>query len=178
MGGKHFRYLGDSYLHPIVPKSQKKNLSKKRKQQAEQPKIIIAGMTKFLECTVDLEGSILAGKSTSIIFSSLNLKYLLGLLNSKLMTSYYQSIFGGNKMQGGYLRIGPPQLRQLPIRTIDFDDPTDRARHDQMVQLVGRMLDLHQQLAEAKVPQAKTVLQLQIEATDGKLISWYMSCII
>ena len=50
-----------------------------------------------------------------------------------------------------------------------MEDPTDKARHDQMVTLVERMLELHKQLAEAKTPQAKTVLQRQIEATDRQI---------
>ena len=50
-----------------------------------------------------------------------------------------------------------------------MEDPTDKARHDQMVTLVERMLELHKHLAEAKTPQPKTVLQRQIEATDRQI---------
>ena len=53
------------------------------------------------------------------------------------------------------------------MRTIDFDDPTDKAYHDQMVALVERMLDLHQQ--HPQTPQAKTILKRQIEATDREI---------
>ena len=35
-----------------------------------------------------------------------------------------------------------------------------------MVALVERMLALHKQLADAKTPQAKNILQQQIEVTD------------
>jgi hypothetical protein len=38
-----------------------------------------------------------------------------------------------------------------------------------MVPLVEKMLDLHQQLAAAKMPQAKTMLQRQVEATDRQI---------
>jgi hypothetical protein len=168
-GQKQFRYLGNSYLRPIVPSNLKNSLPKKRKQQAEQAKIIIAGMTKSLECAIDPQGSILAGKSTSVVFSSIDLRYLLGLLNSRLIDFYYKSIFGGNKMQGGYLRIGPPQLRQLPVRTIDLSDPTDKAQHDQLVGLVERMLDLHKQLVKVKVPQTQALLRRQIRAIDQQI---------
>ena len=41
--------------------------------------------------------------------------YLLGILNSQLMNHYVQMRFMGNRLSGGYMRIGPPQLRQLPI---------------------------------------------------------------
>lgn len=52
---------------------------------------------------------------------------------------------------------------------IDFTNPTDKSRHDQMVTLVERMLALHKQLAAAKTPQANTVLERQIEATDRQI---------
>jgi hypothetical protein len=60
-------------------------------------------------------------------------------------------------------------IQLLPIRTIDFYDPADKVRHDCMVELVGQMLDLHKQLAEAKEPQTKTVLQRQVETTDRQI---------
>jgi hypothetical protein len=38
-----------------------------------------------------------------------------------------------------------------------------------IVELVKRMLDLQKQLADARVPQAQTLLQRQIEATDRQI---------
>ena len=52
---------------------------------------------------------------------------------------------------------------------INFSDPADRARHDQMVELVQRMLELHKRLAEAKTPLDRTTLQRQIVATDKQI---------
>jgi hypothetical protein len=60
-------------------------------------------------------------------------------------------------------------IKQLPIRTINFDDPADAARHDKMVGLVERMLALHQKLAGATVPTDKQLYQRQIEATDRQI---------
>ena len=60
-------------------------------------------------------------------------------------------------------------VSQIPIRTIDFSDPADVARHDRMVSLVEQMLALHKQLPEARTPHEKTALQRQIEATDGQI---------
>ena len=53
--------------------------------------------------------------------------------------------------------------------SIDFTSPTDVARHDQMVALVERMLDLHKRVAAEQMPHVKTVLQRQIEATDRQI---------
>lgn len=114
-GKKPMRYLGKTYLHPVIIKSDR--LPTKRLQQAKQSKIVVSGMTQRLECALDWEGSFLPGKSTSIIFSSqmCDLYYLLGVLNSRLISFYFKSFFGGNSLKGDYLRIGSPQLRQLPI---------------------------------------------------------------
>jgi hypothetical protein len=114
-GKKPMRYLGKSYRHPVIGEGDQ--LPTKRLQQAQQSKIIVSGMTKRLECAIDAKGTILAGKSTVIIlpFQGDDLYYLLGVLNSRLMSFYFRSYFGGNSLQGGYLRVGAPQIRQMPI---------------------------------------------------------------
>lgn len=142
-GEKRLRYLGATYLHPAIPQNLTQHLPQKRHQQATQPKLLIAGMTKQLECAIDLKGEILAGKSTSIITamsSDINLCYLLGLLNSRLVNLDFTHCFGGNRLQGGYFRIAPPQLKQIPIPLLDNRD--DRHRHDRMVALVEQLLRL------------------------------------
>jgi len=92
-------------------------------------------------------------------------------LNSRLITFYYKTVFGGNKLQGGYLRIGPPQLRSIPIYPINFDDSNDKANHDKMVKLVDRMLILHKQLNDVKISQDKILIQRQIDKTDREIDS-------
>jgi hypothetical protein len=75
----------------------------------------------------------------------------------------------GTTLRGGYVRFWTQFIQQLPIRTIDFDNPSDKAMHDKMVNLVERMLDLHKKLAAAKVPDEKTKIQRQITATDSAI---------
>ena len=60
-------------------------------------------------------------------------------------------------------------LKSLPIRAIDFADAADKARHDEMVKLVERMLDLHKRLAQARTAQDTASLQRQITATDKQI---------
>jgi hypothetical protein len=93
--------------------------------------------------------------------------YILGLLNSKVLDFYLKRI--STTLRGGFFRYFTQYIEQLPIRPINFDDPADRARHEQMVALVERMLDLHRQAAHPGPPQAKTVLQRQIAATDRQI---------
>jgi hypothetical protein len=60
-------------------------------------------------------------------------------------------------------------LKRLPIRTINFSNPTDKDRHDKMVDLVDQTLTLHKHLAAAKTPDEKTRLHRQIDATDQQI---------
>jgi hypothetical protein len=141
-GQKPLRYLGQVYHHPYIAAAHGGKLPAKRYQQATQPKIIVAGLSQRLECAIDRTGSVLAAKSTSIIWQAetLDLRYLLGLLNSQLLSVYFRHSFGGNRLQGGYYRIGPPQLRSLPIYLPNWENVTDRQRYIRLIALVDQQL--------------------------------------
>ena len=93
--------------------------------------------------------------------------FLLGILNSKLSTFYIRKI--SSTFRGGYIALNRQYIEQLPIRTINFSDPADVTRHDKMVTLVERMLDLNKQLPEARTDQEQTFTQRRIAATDKEI---------
>ena len=96
-----------------------------------------------------------------------SLSYLLGVINSKLMNWCYHT---SNPEVGEALaEVKKTNVAQLPIRPINFSDPGDKGRHDKVVSLVERMLNLHKQLDKAKNPNDKTRLQREIEATDRQI---------
>jgi len=98
-----------------------------------------------------------------------DMKYVLGILNSKLM-GFYALNRRLIKAEAGKIPQFPTlKLTKIPIRTIDFDNPDDKAKHNKMVKLVDRMLDLHKKLNAAKVPDEKTKIQRQINTTDKKI---------
>lgn len=133
-------------------------------------KIVIRQTGDSLTSTIDREQFIVRDNMYTIVSknSSINLLYLLGLLNSKLLNWFYQIIINPEKGEA-LAQVKRGHLARLPIRTIDFSNLTDKARHDRMVELVEQMLELNKQLAEAKEPQSKTVLQREIEATDRQI---------
>ncbi len=92
-----------------------------------------------------------------------DLKYLLGLLNSRLINWFFRTSFPSNN------HIASNQLAQVPIVSVDLCDDSDKARHEQMVNRVERMLDLNKRLAKAKNPDEKTCLQRLINATDREI---------
>jgi len=96
--------------------------------------------------------------------------YLLGLLNSRLGNFYFEKTCAG--LEGKtetYLRFFGQYLEGFPIRAIDFSDPADKVRHDRMVNLVQRMLDLHRQLQAAGCEAARERLQREINVTDEQI---------
>ena len=96
--------------------------------------------------------------------------YLLGILNSALSFRFFADTCAGLEgTEDRYLRFKRQYVEAFPIRTIDFTSPADVARHDRMVSLVERMLDLHKKLASEGAPHVKTVLQRQIGATDREI---------
>ena len=134
------------------------------------PKILLRQTADHIRATIDYRG-VWFGRSIIAVVprgtSDYRIEYLLGLLNSRYFKWLYQGIV--HETGRVFAQVKLSKAKQLPIRTIDFDDPTDKAYHEQMVALVQRMLDLHQQ--QPQTPQAKTILKRQIEATDREIDS-------
>jgi hypothetical protein len=93
--------------------------------------------------------------------------YLAGLLNSRLIAFVFSKTAGlSGREQSEY---SWDDLRALPVYTPDFDDPGDAGRHDRIVSLVTRLLDLKKHLARARTPEERGSLQEKIEASDRKI---------
>ncbi len=90
-----------------------------------------------------------------------NLKFLLGILCSKLINWYFV------KFLSDELHVVPENLRQLPIRNINPSITDDVKAHDQIVKMVEYMLDLHKR--NPQTPHDKQRLQREIEATDARI---------
>jgi hypothetical protein len=167
-GLKHFRYLKSAYLKPTISGENLKELPEKRLTQAHTPKIIVAGMTKELECGLDARGTYLAGKSTTVIFWGGDLRYLIGLLNSRLIDFFYNTMFGGDKLSGGYLRIGPPQLKQIPIKIVAKDDHANLHRAREIATLVDQIVETAPS-RWGTAEQAKEVARRKCAALQGRI---------
>ena len=77
-------------------------------------KIIVAGMSSRIEAVYDDGETTLGGKSTTIIMGD-DLRFLLGLLNSKLVSFSINILYNSIKMAGGYLNIGTREIENIPI---------------------------------------------------------------
>jgi TaqI-like C-terminal specificity domain/Eco57I restriction-modification methylase len=138
-----------------------------------QRKLCVPRLVEHLETTIDREGIYcqdnvdVNGLTLRDERSPSELLYLAGLINSRLCRWVFPYLSA--PFRGGFWSANRQFLGQLPIRTIDFSDPEDVARHDRMVGLVKRMLELHERLAGARIERERTVIGHQISATDRQI---------
>ncbi|MBN1137746.1 MAG: Eco57I restriction-modification methylase domain-containing protein [Anaerolineae bacterium] len=137
------------------------------------PKFMVPYMATSLRAGADINGHLFfvnittGGYGLRVTIPGHSYKYMLGVINSRLLS--FCLALTTNRFRGGYFAVNKQALEQLPIRTIDFNDPADVARHDRMVALVETMLELHKKLNDARTPQASRLLQQQIELTDRQI---------
>ncbi|HHY58286.1 MAG TPA: N-6 DNA methylase [Chloroflexi bacterium] len=135
-------------------------------------KLIVQVISKNGRYTIDDLGIYFTGGGNGpyyglLVHSDISIEYVAGILNSKLSDYYLHRI--SSPFRGGYWSYGKRFIEQLPIRTIDFSDCADVARHDQMVRLVEQMLALHRQRQAARTPHEQSVLAAQIAAADQQI---------
>lgn len=136
-----------------------------RRELYTTPKIIFAKMAKVIECFLDEDGSY-ASLNTNCVFlpkEDLTLKFLVGVLNSRLMTFVYRQVFSALKMSGGYFQFQAPQLRLLPILI-----PGSNERIS-LENIVNRMILIQSKYKSCKTPQEQNNLKRQLDATDRQI---------
>lgn len=157
-GNKAVRYIKKSYNNPVLNLQDIKDINETRYNQAVSNKIIIANMTKDIEAFFD-DGNYMAGKSTDLILSSdlELLKYLTGLLNSKLLSTWYKITYNSLKMSGEALNMGE-------IINIPFYNPSEKQRSQisLLVQDIQRIKqeDINANTSQLEIKIDKLVYQL------------------
>lgn len=162
------RFMKRRFFQPVLPQNSS-NLSANKLDLFRGSKIVIAGMTKRLEAAYDSGGLALGVQVYAATLATANYHYILGILNSLLMSYLFRQRFQAKHLAGGFLAINKGQISQLPIRRIDFSDPSDRSRHDNIVSLVIHILSLHERITESRTAHDRTILQHQIDATDRRI---------
>ena len=106
-----------------------------------------------------------ADHTLSVIYSTdeaYDLKYVLGILNSKLVNYVFQHKYLDIHIKGIY-------LEELPIRRIDFHNPEDVAYYNNLIQLVTQMLTLKEKAIRNKGSQQQILLQRQLDSIDSQI---------
>jgi len=75
-----------------------------------------------------------------------NIKYLLGLINSRVIGSFWRMRFYDRKQL--FPKIKKKPLESIPVHIIDFSNSREKAKHDQLVTYVDIMLERNKQKKE------------------------------
>jgi len=116
-----------------------------------------------------IESGIICRNNLHIIInnSDHNILFFLALLNSKMLNFIYEII---NPEKGEALaEVKKSHIEQLPIYVLDLSKKSDKLKHDNIVSLVDRMLELKKKEAAEQNPQARIVITRQIDGVDKEI---------
>jgi len=132
-------------------------------------KIVIAEDALRITATIDdkkrvPQGGVYFGV---LIKDIISLKFILGLLNSKLLSFIYNTLFGGMHMGGGYFRYRTQFLEQLPIPVKQIP----KTRQRSVIKLVDKMLNLNKELSALgnKITDKRHQIESEIQKTDKQI---------
>ncbi len=162
------RFMKRRFSRPVLP-TQEKHLTENKRTLYAGHKIVIAGMTRRLEAAYDRDGLALGVQVYATADMVDDPRYLLGLLNSKLLSYLFRIRFEAKHLSGGFLAVNKGQLAQLPIRVLDLKKQDECKRHHDVIGLVDRMSSLLGKMSQAKSVREQAAFQRQIDATDRKI---------
>jgi hypothetical protein len=132
------RFQRQTYARPVIEENG--GMSLHQRALFARQKLVIAGLARRLETAWDAIGRALGVQ----VFAAYDLVddpfYLLGLLNSQLLSQIFRQQFSARRMAGGYLTFNKGPLSKLPIRPLADIEKSDR-RHAQ--RLTGAAKELH-----------------------------------
>ena len=100
--------------------------------------------------------------------SQFSLEYILGILNSKLMTFYHRKRFL-DEFKMRFQKILIKDCKRFPIHVIEFANLQDKAKHNQLTELVELMLKVQAQMNKSKTPNEKSILKRKVESLDEQI---------
>ena len=96
-----------------------------------------------------------------------NIKFILGLINSRFMNWFYASQFTNySKLT---VNISKEYLSQLPIPMINFLETREKSLHDKLVSLVGQMLKARKQLYREKSERIQILRMKKVNILDKQI---------
>ncbi len=96
--------------------------------------------------------------------------YVLGIMNSRLMRFLYR--LAATETNRVLAQVKPSILGTLPIRLMDLNKTSDMVRHDHMVGLVDRMLEMNKKRYSGRLaPSQLDRIEREVAATDVEIDS-------
>ena len=106
-----------------------------------------------------------ADHTLNIIYSKnakYNIKYVLGILNSKLINYLFQRRYVDINIKGIY-------LKEIPIRQIDFGSQLDMHYYESMIELVNKILNLNDELQTTNFTDKRISIEQELALIDRQI---------
>ena len=138
----------------------------------ETDKIAIRETGKRITATLDLENRYFLSSLYAIYFkdqmrnNEIDLKFLLGILNSEL-ANYYVNLIALNLTEGAFAKIRTNQLARLPL--VEINSTVDEDLKNKIVKNVDLLLQFNQELQTAILPDQIEQIQLRIAYCEDKI---------
>lgn len=141
----------------------------RRPELFSQPKILTRQNAGRIIGTLDLENFFVKNSLHCILLKDprYDLRYILGLLNSRALDTYWQNSIGNTGRLFPQIKIA--YLRGLPMRRIDFSDEGERRCHRRVAEKVEEVLALRRRNLAAGAGGPPVSLQQQIEEAERRI---------
>lgn len=99
--------------------------------------------------------------------SNLDTKFILAILNSKLISWYaYRFIYSKAIMT---MQFDNPTTSRIPMPSVDLTKKSDKEVHDKLVKLVDNIIAINKKLVGENNPNTKEIIERQVRALDGEI---------
>ena len=134
-----------------------------------EPKIIIRQTADKIIGTIDYDKYVTRHSTHCILndYEPIDLKYLLGLLNSKLIEFFYTQLIP--EKGKAFAEVKAINVKQMPIKRIDPKNNKELKNRDEIIQLVDNLIQLNKETSEAKLTSKITQLESKIEYCTTKI---------
>lgn len=100
--------------------------------------------------------------------SQYNPEYILGIINSSLI-SWYHRVNSPKGKRKQFPKVLINDIRMLPIFRLNLTNKSHNKTYNKMVAYVRSMIDLYKKLEETKTPHQITILERQVLSTDRQI---------
>lgn len=163
-GIKEMTYLDNKYLAPVVRKRVfESEFGNSYGRKANKAKLIIKGLTLLDNC-LDLNGEIIPGKTTLIVFAndSDQLKYLSAVLNSKLAFFYISQKYASFSYNQG-INFTKDMINGFPVPTPSLNIKT------KMISYVDRVIKIQSEYYVEGSIEKKEGLKMNIDTAEYQI---------
>ena len=118
------RYKKKDYVKPYITYDSE-IISEGKWALFSRPKVMVAGMTKIIEASLDAEGKYAPAVSVYSICGEIeNLYQVQLIINSKLINWFFRYKFSDKHMAGGYISVNNLLLQKIPLKKISDNTKT------------------------------------------------------